>query len=120
MKLTEKIRWWGPLKLPSELVNSKLYHSHWKSKPLVVIQGDDRIYAFENRCPHQGAKFNGGACKDSVVICPVHRYAFRLDDGLGLNSPGQNLEMLVAERRIDGIYVGVEYTTISLFGLDLW
>ncbi len=76
--------------------------------------------AFEDRCPHQGASFKSGECQQDVVVCPIHRHAFRLNDGRGLNSPGQNLELLEVEQRANGVFVGTEYTTIALFGKALW
>jgi len=120
LHLKDKINWWGPLALPDQLQHGKLYHTQWRKKRIVVVLNDEKLHAFEDRCPHQGVSFKGGECNGDAVICPFHKYAFRLNDGMGLSSPGQNLEMLEVEKQEDGIYVGTVYTTFSLFGIDLW
>lgn len=118
--IKERIKWSGPLSLPASLSQNTLYHTNWAGKRLVVIRTNGGVKAFENKCPHQGFGFQGGTCVEGMVICPIHRFRFRLEDGRGLDSPGQNLELLTTDERPDGIYIGREYLTVRLFGYDLW
>lgn len=118
--IREKIKWTGPLSLPDDLEVNKLYFSLWRQKRIVVIKKENELVAFVDSCPHQGASFSGGHCVNGNIVCPFHKYSFRLNDGSGLNTPGQNLELLKVEQRETAIYVGTRYTSLSLFGIDLW
>lgn len=48
---------------------------------LCVGTWQGRSYAVDNRCPHQGAPLAAGCVQDGTVICPYHRWRFRLVDG---------------------------------------
>lgn len=43
----------------------------------------ESIYAFKNKCPHQGSKFEGCEIKEGNVVCPWHKYKFDLKTGRG-------------------------------------
>lgn len=50
-------------------------------RPVVVVRGDDgSLGVFGNVCPHRGSTIvEDGPGTDSTVVCPYHRWAFRLD-----------------------------------------
>jgi nitrite reductase/ring-hydroxylating ferredoxin subunit len=70
---------------------------------IVAVNADGQLYAFRNRCPHQGVEmvygFIGGAmlpsepgefvygCENQIVSCPLHGWEFNMTNGQSLFSP---------------------------------
>ncbi len=66
---------------------------------IAVFQSGDEYFAIDDRCPHQGVSFAGGAFNGSIVICPGH--GFRIDVRTGRCPRSAFL-------RVDGFRVGQE------------
>jgi 3-phenylpropionate/trans-cinnamate dioxygenase ferredoxin subunit len=49
--------------------------------PILFIKQGGKIFAFDNRCPHQGCAFSGGKLDGLVVVCPCHGWRFNLESG---------------------------------------
>lgn len=47
----------------------------------VFLLSDGSVRAVDAVCPHRGGPLADGQVDTSVLICPLHAYAFRLDDG---------------------------------------
>jgi nitrite reductase/ring-hydroxylating ferredoxin subunit len=47
----------------------------------VFLLSDGSVRAMDAVCPHSGGPLADGQADASVVICPLHAYAFRLGDG---------------------------------------
>ncbi|OZE26311.1 2Fe-2S ferredoxin [Rhodococcus sp. 05-2255-1e] len=47
----------------------------------VFLLGDGSVRAMDAVCPHRGGPLADGQIDGSVVVCPLHQYAFSLDDG---------------------------------------
>ena len=47
----------------------------------VFLLADRSLRALDAVCPHRGGPLADGQVDASVVICPLHAYAFRLADG---------------------------------------
>lgn len=61
--------------------------------PIVVVRDNaGELRAFHNVCRHRGAKLleNGGNC--STIVCPYHRWQYKLDGRLN-NVPQQNKQL---------------------------
>ncbi len=43
--------------------------------------GDDRFYALDNRCPHEGGPLSEGIVHDCRVTCPLHNWVLDLRTG---------------------------------------
>ena len=71
----------------------------------------DKIFAFKNKCPHQGAKLNGCKVEHGKVICPLHQYGFNVENGRG---HGMYLEVYPLEENEDGFFLLRTY--FSWFG----
>jgi 3-phenylpropionate/trans-cinnamate dioxygenase ferredoxin subunit len=78
---------------------------------VIFIKEDNDIYAFKNKCPHQGAKLNGCWIKEEKVICPLHQYKFDVENGRG---HGLYLETYPLEQNEDGLFLLRTY--FSWFG----
>lgn len=61
-----------------------------------------QIYAFKNKCPHQGARLNGCRVHEEKIICPLHQYGFNTENGRG---HGMYLEIYPLEEQKDGFYL---------------
>ncbi|MEZ5298759.1 MAG: Rieske (2Fe-2S) protein [Ilumatobacteraceae bacterium] len=52
-------------------------------RPLVAVRGDASIRVFANVCPHRGSTIvEPGPGRGSALVCPYHRWSFRLDGSL--------------------------------------
>jgi 3-phenylpropionate/trans-cinnamate dioxygenase ferredoxin subunit len=68
---------------------------------------EGRWHAFAWKCPHAGGLFSEGHIDGAGnVVCPVHRYRFRLSNGWNSSGEGFKLRTYAVESREDGIYVG--------------
>lgn len=47
----------------------------------VFLLGDGTVRAMDAVCPHRGGPLADGQIDGSVVMCPLHQYAFSLEDG---------------------------------------
>ena len=43
---------------------------------------DDRVFALRDSCPHRGGPLSQGIVSGCRVICPLHDWCIRLDDGV--------------------------------------
>ena len=69
------------------------------------------VKAVQNVCPHKAAAvMHQGIVGDreghAVVMCPLHKRAYRLDDGVGLDEPGARLKAFACRIRDGRIEVG--------------
>ena len=59
---------------------------------LVVIRDEDRFFAAERACPHEGADLMQGRCSGATLHCPRHLAWFDLNNGSV--SPGWSFRAL--------------------------
>lgn len=62
---------------------------------------DGRIFAVDNRCPHEGYPLSQGAVNGEVLTCTWHNYKFDLKDGACLL--GDEAVRAYAVRVVDGV-----------------
>lgn len=48
---------------------------------VLLVKQSGKIFAIDNKCPHQGCSFAGGTLDGLVVICPCHDWRFNLVSG---------------------------------------
>lgn len=89
---------------------SHLVENFMFGEVIFVRDGND-VYAFENKCPHQGAKLNGCWIEKNKVVCPMHQYGFDVENGRG---NGMHLETYPLVETDDGFYL--KRTYFSWFG----
>lgn len=82
--------------------------SFWE---VLFVQESDDVFAFINKCPHQGAKLNGCKLEQGKIICPVHQYRFDAENGLG---HGMYLDVYPFVENADGFFLLRTY--FSWFG----
>jgi 3-phenylpropionate/trans-cinnamate dioxygenase ferredoxin subunit len=78
-----------------------------KGKKFCAVKFEERIVVTQAYCPHAGAGFSGGTCKNGKLICPFHRYEYDLTTGRGAAGQGDYIEIYPTEVRTDGVYLGI-------------
>jgi nitrite reductase/ring-hydroxylating ferredoxin subunit len=78
---------------------------------VIFVREKEKVYAFKNKCPHQGAKLNGCWLEENKVVCPMHQYKFDVNNGRG---QGLYLESYPLEEKEHGFYLLRTY--FSWFG----
>jgi nitrite reductase (NADH) small subunit len=56
------------------------------ARPDVAIfrNGDDRVFALLDRCPHKGGPLSQGIVSGERVACPLHNWQIELDSGCAI------------------------------------
>ena len=54
------------------------------TEEIVLVRQGERVRAFQANCPHEGAPLEQGAVCGGLLICPWHKAAFAVDDGVAL------------------------------------
>jgi len=65
----------------SELKEGDIKLFHMKQIEWALAFKEGKYYAFENKCPHQGANLAFGFIENDVVTCPLHAWQFNLVTG---------------------------------------
>jgi nitrite reductase/ring-hydroxylating ferredoxin subunit len=54
---------------------------HGPHRPILVIYAQQRVFAFDNRCPHMGFPLDRGSVEDGILTCHWHHARFDLASG---------------------------------------
>ncbi|MDA8391290.1 MAG: Rieske 2Fe-2S domain-containing protein [Actinomycetota bacterium] len=63
------------------------------------------VHALEARCPHRGGPLADGLVDSTSVVCPLHGWRFRLQDGAALVGDSPTRSFAVREGDDGNIYV---------------
>lgn len=57
--------------------------------PVCVVRVDGELYAFDDRCPHRGAKLSEGWLEGTTITCKQHTWEYDVTSGelLRLRAP---------------------------------
>lgn len=73
----------------------------------LVVQ-KDKLYAVEDRCPHNGESLSKGQVNYlSEIICPFHGYRFKLETGRECAERCRDLITYPILEKEDGIFIGL-------------
>ena len=75
-----------PIKL-TELGEGKLAAARLGDQPIVFAKVDDKIYAFNDRCPHKGFPLHKGSLDGYTLTCAYHGGQFDIRTGACLKHP---------------------------------
>lgn len=76
---------------------------------VAVFFAEDKYFAIDDFCPHQGASLAEGYVDGCAVACPWHHWRFSIEDGSWLDNPkigvekyrvrvvGQNIQVQLPE-----------------------
>ncbi len=74
---------------------------------LAVFKSPGGVVVLSGRCPHAGGSLGHGWIEDGEVVCPLHRWRFRLSDGRCTSVGGNNVHRFQAEIRDDQVWAEV-------------
>ena len=74
---------------------------------VAIFEDGGRFHALIGRCPHANGSLGRGRVEEGEVICPLHRWRFRLADGRCTNVRGQSVHRFRCEVRGDEVWVEV-------------
>jgi nitrite reductase (NADH) small subunit len=69
----------GPLEAVPRLGARVIKTSH--GDIAIFRSNGDEVFALDDRCPHRGGPLSQGIVTGCQVICPLHDWCIRLDDG---------------------------------------
>ena len=71
---------------------------------LAVFRDGDVVAVFFDRCPHAGGSLGSGWIEDHEVLCPLHRWRFRLRDGRCTSIPGESAHLVPSRVQDGGVW----------------
>ncbi|MEO8588257.1 MAG: Rieske (2Fe-2S) protein [Flavobacteriales bacterium] len=91
-----------------------------RKRPVAFVRIGGALRAMVDRCPHQGSSLSGGWVDDGHVVCPFHRFHYDPATGRCRHGLTTNVEIFPVQEDAEGVRLGFAYTTIRIFGIDLW
>jgi toluene monooxygenase system ferredoxin subunit len=67
---------------------------------ILLVNVDNRIYAYADACPHQKSRLSEGTLMDNILRCARHHWEFDVCSGSGVNP--QNFCLRVFPIRLNG------------------
>jgi nitrite reductase/ring-hydroxylating ferredoxin subunit len=67
----------------ADLREGKAFAARHGGVDVLVCLHREKVYAFENRCPHQGKPMDGAVIRNGQLVCPHHGARFHLETGHG-------------------------------------
>lgn len=79
-------------------------------KKVCLVKGnDDKVYAIDDRCPHNGASLSMGECNEhNEIVCPLHRYPFNLETGKASAGMAISVQTYPIVIQNDGVFAGMK------------
>jgi len=72
---------------------------------LVVIRAGERVFAYEDKCPHAFWPLSQGMLRKTVLECPGHGWEFDIETGRCLNAPAYCLIPVGVTIRGETVYL---------------
>lgn len=79
--------------------------------PVLLVNLDGKLLAYENRCPHQASPLSEGDLDENVLTCSRHLWCFDVTTGQGIN-PG-NARLKEFEVKVDGERIVVRRVRVT-------
>ena len=57
------------------------------NEELILIRQGEQVHAYQGNCPHAGAPLDEGLVCGGLLVCPWHKAAFAVDDGVVCEPP---------------------------------
>ena len=75
---------------------------------LVLTNVKDRLYCFENRCPHEEVRLSLGCINHNKIKCALHGYSFNLETGWSSEEGLERLKIYQVKKEKSGIFIEIE------------
>ncbi len=74
---------------------------------VAVFRDQGKIHALLGRCPHANGALGLGWIEDGEVVCPLHRWRFKLENGRCSTVRGESVHRFRSEIRGEEVWVEV-------------
>ena len=74
---------------------------------IALVRTGETVHALSARCSHAGGPLDRGWLEEGELVCPLHRWRFRLNDGRCTTIRGEWVSTFPCEIRGDDVWVGV-------------
>jgi toluene monooxygenase system ferredoxin subunit len=78
---------------------------------ILLINLDNRVYAYADACPHQKSRLSEGTLTGKILRCARHHWEFDIGSGAGVNP--QNTCLRKFPIRIDGEDILVDLDSVT-------
>ena len=78
-----------------------------EGRPVLLINVEGQVHAFEDRCAHQGVPLSLGRLDAGVLTCSAHEWQYDAATGQCLNPCGVTLKTFPVEVRGEEIWIEV-------------
>ncbi|MBI2377712.1 MAG: Rieske 2Fe-2S domain-containing protein [Deltaproteobacteria bacterium] len=72
-----------------------------------VVRTGHEVHVLDDECPHRGASLGQGTLEGGALVCPLHRWSFRISTGRGLGIAASTFVRRF-DSRVDGDEVIVD------------
>lgn len=97
---------WTAVAAESDVPIGKAVRVSAEGNDVFLYRTEDRLFAMENRCNHQGGPLHRGVVNarspQPTVTCPVHGSMFWLEDGRVVRGPATRWQQVYEARVADG------------------
>jgi toluene monooxygenase system ferredoxin subunit len=76
-------------------------------RPVVLVNVDGEICAYEDRCLHKGVKLSEGRLDGAVLTCAAHGWEYDARTGRGINPEGTVLPRYPVTIEGDNVFVDI-------------
>ena len=98
---------WVPVCRFDELPSGRARSYEVSGLSLALVRAGEAIVALSDRCPHAGGSLGQGWVEDNEIVCPLHRWRFKLSDGRCSTIRGEGVHRFQAEVREGMVWVRV-------------
>ncbi len=75
--------------------------------PLAIVHAGEAFHALHGRCPHAGGNMGHGWVEEGELVCPLHRWRFKLPSGRCTTMRGHSLHAFRCDVRDGQVWVEV-------------
>ena len=84
---------------------------------VLLVNVDNRIYAYADICPHQMSRLSEGTLTDKILRCERHHWEFDVCTGSGVNPRDASLKLFPI--RVDGEDILVDVDDAGSMGVGV-
>ncbi len=89
----------------NDVLPGQVKNFYREGKSIAIANVGGKLYAFEDSCPHMGARLSNGNLDGSVITCPEHSSKFDVATGKALAISDSPLTIYEVKVEGDDIYV---------------
>lgn len=91
-----------------QLLPGSLTEIELKGKKICIALYENQLYACASKCPHaSGRMAEGFVDATGNIVCPLHRYRFKLNNGFNSSGEGYYLKTYPIKITEEGVFVGM-------------